>query len=156
MIPVGYADGYPRSLGGAAKGGPGMVGFTGRKWDRRTIHGTQFGPVDDAATRTLFAPIVGRVSMDQITVDVTDLPASFLQPGRAGLELAGAEVELVGVDPAAPNHLPALASAGGTIAHEMLCRMGPRLERVYRYTGVAHTASTRDPGSSKVQEVGAA
>jgi len=151
MIPVGYADGYPRSLGGSAKGGPGFVGFTGRKWDRRTIHIAAAAPVDRAAGPTLFAPIVGRVSMDQITVDVTDLPPGHILPGRAGLELAGSEVEIVGVDPAAPNHLPALASAGGTIAHELLCRMGPRLERVYKYTGAAHTASTRDPGAPKAE-----
>lgn len=155
MIPVGYADGYPRSLGGSAKGGPGKVGFTGRKWDRRTIHATAAGAIDHGPAQTLFAPVVGRVSMDQITVDVTDIPPEYLQPGRAGLELAGAEVELVGVDPAAPNHLPALASAGGTIAHELLCRMGPRLERVYRYTGAAHTTTTREPAAPKAEAAAA-
>jgi alanine racemase len=154
LIPVGYADGYPRSLGGALKGGPGMVGFTGRKWDRRTIHATHLGP-HEAGYETLFAPIVGRVSMDQITVDVTDLPESHIVPGRAGLDLAGSEVELVGVDPSAPNHLPALASAGGTIAHEMLCRMGPRLERVYRYTGVAHAAAAGTREGAKTTTVAA-
>ncbi len=155
MIPVGYADGYPRSLGGSAAGGPGMVGFTGRRWDRRSIHATHLGPHDEGSTKTLFAPVVGRVSMDQITVDVTDLPPDFVMPGRAGLELAGAEVEIVGVDPGAPNHLPALASAGGTIAHELLCRMGPRLERVYRFTGAAHNVSARDQGTAK-HEIAAA
>lgn len=155
MIPIGYADGYPRTLGGMAAGGPGMVGFTGRKWDRRTIHSTAAAPIDRAAGPTLFAPVVGRVSMDQITVDVTDIPAGYLLPGRAGIDLAGSEVELVGVDTAAPNHLPALASAGGTIAHELLCRMGPRLERVYKYTGVAHTASTREAPPPKAEIAGA-
>lgn len=154
LIPVGYADGYPRSLGGGAKGGPGQVGFNGRRWDRKTIHGTHVSGVE-ARLGTLFAPVVGRVSMDQITVDVTDLPPSFVQPGRAGLELAGAEVEIVGVDPGAPNHLPALASAGGTIAHELLCRMGPRLERVYKYTGVSPGAAGREGGASKPEVIAA-
>ena len=155
MIPVGYADGYPRSLGGSAKGGPGHVGFTGRAWDRKTIHGTHTAAAKDMPGRTLFAPVVGRVSMDQITVDVTDLPPSYVQPGRAGLELAGAEVELVGDDPEAPNHLPALASAGGTIAHELLCRMGPRLDRVYKYTGTSPGAAGREAVSGKPEVVAA-
>jgi alanine racemase len=130
------------------------VGFNGRRWDRKTIHGTHVVGAE-ARLGTLFAPVVGRVSMDQITVDVTDLPPSFVQPGRAGLELAGAEVEIVGVDPGAPNHLPALASAGGTIAHELLCRMGPRLERVYKYTGASPGAAGREGGTSKAEVIAA-
>jgi len=156
MIPVGYADGYPRSLGGSVRGGPGVVGFTGRVWDRRSIHGTDTGSLS-GADKPLFAPIVGRVSMDQITVDVTELPENYIIPGRAGLRLAGTEVELVGMDPGAPNHLPALASAGGTIAHELLCRMGPRLDRVYRFTGVAHgaEAGTRTGAAGKAEAISA-
>ncbi len=155
MIPVGYADGYPRTLGGGPSGGPGMVGFTGRRWDRRTIHETALSGRDEKHGETLYAPIVGRVSMDQITVDVTDLPEGYLQPGRAGMDVAGAEVELVGVDPHAPNHLPALANAGGTIAHELLCRMGPRLDRVYRYTGAAHNTHEKNAGAARTQTVAA-
>jgi len=156
MIPVGYADGYPRSLGGSPTGGPGMVGFTGKRWDRKTIHGVQAATTENASGETLFAPVVGRVSMDQITVDVTDLPPSFVQPGRAGLELAGAEVELVGVNASAPNHLPALANAGGTIAHELLCRMGPRLDRVYKYTGVSPGAAGREQSAGRAEPAPAA
>lgn len=133
LIPVGYADGYPRSLGGQIAGGPGVVSFTGRRWERRAL-------LQDSALRTgavHLAPVIGRVSMDQITVDVTDVPESFLHVGREGSMMAGAEVELISADPAAPNHLPALASAGGTIAHELLCRLSARLERVYRLSGAA-------------------
>ena len=49
-IPVGYGDGYPRSL--SSKG---SVLIRGRR-----------------------APIVGRVCMDQFMVDVTDVPAELL------------------------------------------------------------------------------
>ncbi|MBX3407625.1 MAG: alanine racemase [Phycisphaeraceae bacterium] len=133
LVPVGYADGYPRSLGGDARGGPGVVGFTGRRWGRRGAMADPDGP----GGRVFFAPVVGRVSMDQITVDATDVPEEYLAVGREGSALAGAEVELIGADPASPTHLPALASAGGTIAHELLCRLSSRLDRVYRHTGLA-------------------
>lgn len=140
LIPVGYADGYPRSLGGDARGGPGLVGFTGRVWARRGAADPAGAP---ARGRTVYAPVVGRVSMDQITVDATDVPEGYLAVGREGSGLPGAEVELIGDDPDSPTHLPALASAAGTIAHELLCRLSPRLERVYRHTGVAPAAPAR-------------
>lgn len=100
LIPVGYADGYPRACGNTAK-----VGVT------------------LASGLKAFVPVVGRVSMDQITVDLTDIPES---------EVAlGATVEIIGSDRTAPNHLPTVAQHGGTIAHELLCRISPRLPRHY-------------------------
>ena len=90
-IAVGYADGYLRSLSG-----------------RGHVH------VDGVA-----APIVGRISMDLITVDVTGLPDHAAQPG--GL------VELIG-----PNRLvDAVAAEAGTIGYEVLTSLGPRYHRVY-------------------------
>jgi alanine racemase len=158
IIPIGYADGYPRSLGGASEkrgGGPGWVGFTGRAFDRRGAGGGEpdepspanltsrvlgasgaFESGDGATGGVIFAPVVGRVSMDQITVDVTDVPEQFIRvAGGAGGGSAGnwGEVEVYGRDRTAPNYLPTLASAGGTITHELLCRVSPRVERVYRY-----------------------
>lgn len=159
LIPVGYADGYPRSLGGASEkravpgmgssgGGPGWVGFTGRAFERRGNAEPDDAPsmltraphAEPApATRTLYAPVVGRVSMDQITVDVTDIPESYLRPSPTGGTGGGGngggwgEVELYGRDRTAPNYLPRLARAGGTITHELLCRISARVERVYRY-----------------------
>jgi len=62
-------------------------------------------------------PIVGRVSMDLITLDVTDAP-----------ELdAGGWVELVGPRRPADE----VAEAGGTIGYELLTRLGPRFARIY-------------------------
>ncbi|MFD1326370.1 alanine racemase [Mycoplana ramosa] len=91
-IAAGYADGLPRSLShkGAA------------------YHGG------------VRLPIVGRVSMDSITIDVSALP-----PGTLKL---GSLVELIG-----PNQtLEALAADAGTISYEILTGLGDRYHRDYR------------------------
>ncbi|MBX3358457.1 MAG: alanine racemase [Phycisphaeraceae bacterium] len=121
LVPVGYADGYPRSLGNRAS-----AGLNARPFDRK-------GGPDDGVATTVFAPVVGRVSMDQICLDVTEAPESHV--------FAGSEVELVGADRTSPNYLPALASAAGTITHELLARINPRIERAHKY----HTAAAAPP-----------
>ena len=63
------------------------------------------------------APLVGRVSMDMITLDLTDLP----EPAP------GAYVELLG-----PNvSVDALAEGSGTTGYEVLTGLGPRYARSY-------------------------
>ena len=94
-LPVGYADGYLRSLSNAGCG---------------TIDGRR-------------VPLVGRVSMDLITVDVSDIPEQDRQPGQW--------VELIGPD----NHVDAVAEAAGTIGYEILTSLGNRYHRVYEGTG---------------------
>jgi alanine racemase len=90
-LPLGYADGYIRSLGGR--------GYC-------YIGGIR-------------APVVGRVSMDLITIDVTSVPEKLAMPG--------AEVTVIG------NSIPIddLAEAGGTIAYEILTALGSRYRREY-------------------------
>ena len=89
-IGLGYADGYLRSVSSSGK-----VFVQGQK-----------------------RPIVGRVSMDLIVVDVTGLVVS-----------TGDEIEIIG-----PNMpLAEVASAMGTIDYEILTRLGTRLDR--RYSG---------------------
>lgn len=109
VVPVGYADGYPLALSNTARAG--IV-----------------GPANERA----FVPIVGRISMDQLTVDLTDVPESWL----AG----GGTVELIGNDRSAPNHLPTLAKQAGTITHEFLCGLSQRVER--RYVAIEPVLST--------------
>lgn len=148
VIPVGYADGYPRALGGRASGGPGWVGFTGRSWERRGgAEGDDAGRIDRAGvtTPTVYAPVVGRVSMDQITVDITDVPEAYLRPVKSGPETIGPEVEIYSRQRGARNFLPTMAHAAGTITHELLCRVGPRVERIYRYPA---QAESRDHSSA--------
>jgi len=113
LVPVGYADGYPRALSNKARVG-----------------------VELADGVKAFVPQVGTVSMDQITIDLTDLPEQGLG--------VGCWVELVGKDRAAPNHLPELAKQAGTITHELLCRFGPRVPRHY----IAVEETRPDTGNS--------
>lgn len=117
IVPVGYADGYPRALSNR-----GVVRLTGLEWDRpRTIGPLEERPNPGVAGK--FARIVGRVSMDQITIDVTDC--------RQDLCRVGMEVEVVGADKDGPNHLPLIGALSSSITHELLCRISPHLERVY-------------------------
>lgn len=81
LVAMGYADGYPRS---APDGLP-------------------------VAVDGGLAPLIGRVSMDMLTVDLTDLPAAG--PGSRA-ELWGAAVSV--------NHV---AQAVGTISYELLCNV---------------------------------
>ncbi|HET9148858.1 MAG TPA: alanine racemase [Alphaproteobacteria bacterium] len=68
-------------------------------------------------------PVVGRVSMDLITLDATDAPADALRPG--------AEIELIGPHISADD----VARDAGVIGYEVLTRLGARLRR--RYIGAA-------------------
>jgi alanine racemase len=93
VLPVGYGDGYLR---GSQPGGQVLV--RGRR-----------------------LPLVGRVSMDAVTVDVTDL---------AGLGYAE-EFVLMGAQGAENISAGELARRRNTIAREVLAAMAPRLTRVY-------------------------
>lgn len=66
-------------------------------------------------------PIVGRVCMDQLLIDATDAGAA-----------AGDVVTLIGADGAQRISAEETACAAGTIANELLCRIGARVPRVYR------------------------
>lgn len=91
-IAAGYADGLPSSLS-----------------DRGAVFYDGFR-----------LPIVGRVSMDSITVDVTALPEGALSLGSL--------VEVLG-----PHQtLEDVAEAAGTISYEILTSLGRRYERRYR------------------------
>ena len=90
-VAAGYADGYLRSLSGV-----GTVALGGRS-----------------------CPVVGRVSMALITVDVTDVPSAEAFPG--------AFVEVLG-----PSVTPDdAADAAGTIGYELLTSLGRRYARHY-------------------------
>ena len=104
LVPVGYADGYPVPRQPSAVGGQ-SIGVRTPSGDLR------------------FAPVVGAVNMDQITVDVTGLHHGDPH------EWIGCEAELFGRDHAAPNHLPRVAAQSGLIVHEFLTRLNPRIAR---------------------------
>lgn len=95
-VAAGYADGVPRSASFTDGKPRGHVIIAGKK-----------------------APIVGRVSMDLITADVTDLDDASIKGGdEAILYGPGLTIEDAGFD-------------AGTIGYEILTRLGPRFERVY-------------------------
>ncbi len=92
-VPVGYADGYRRSLSNRF-----YVLIRGKR-----------------------APILGRVCMDQIMVDVTDIP------GVA----QGDEVVLMGKSGDEEITAEALAEAAGSFNYEQICDLSRRVPRVY-------------------------
>ena len=66
-------------------------------------------------------PIVGRICMDMTMVDVTDLPGVAV----------GDEAVLIGRQGAEEITADEVAEAQGTISYEVLCRITPRVPRVY-------------------------
>ena len=96
-IACGYADGFLRALGGDHSK-PGAVGYIGE----------------------YSVPIVGRVSMDLITLDVTNVPENLAHRG-GWVEVMGGRVT---VDD--------LTDRAGTIGYELLSRLSRRVHRVYR------------------------
>ena len=95
---AGYADGYPRLL----SEGKGMVELHGRA-----------------------CPVLGRVCMDQLLVDVTGLPD--VREGDEAVLWGGG----------AGDSAEAIAQKTGTIAYEVLCGVARRVPRVYVQSGRA-------------------
>jgi len=92
IVPIGYFDGYLRGLSNLA------------------VVGTCWGD----------APVVGRVSMDQMAVDLTEVP-------QAGI---GAAVTVISDRPGSVNSVAAIAERLGTISYEVTCLLGSRIDRV--------------------------
>jgi alanine racemase len=72
-----------------------------------------------AAIAGYFVPYAGRISMDLTALDVTNVPANVLSRGTV-VEFMGDTVTL-----------EELADAAGTITHEILTSIGPRVHRHY-------------------------
>lgn len=93
---AGYADGLPRAAGATDERPGAEVLIAGRR-----------------------CPLVGRVSMDLVIADVTDLPEETVRPGvRAELFGAGIEID-------------DFAARSGTIGYCLLTGLGPRYQRTY-------------------------
>jgi alanine racemase len=91
-VPIGYSDGYDRLLSNKA---------------RTIVNGS-------------FAPVVGRVSMDWITIDVTD----------CGKVEVGNPVTLIGTDGDRRVSAKDLAELSDTLSYEITCGIGTRVPRV--------------------------
>ena len=95
ILGAGYKDGVPRSLSSGNSNIPPQVFIGGKR-----------------------CPIIGRISMDMMAIDVTDLPQAVKRGDRA---------EILG-----PNILiDEAASWAGTISYELLTRLGSRYARLY-------------------------
>ena len=92
-VPVGYADGYRRSLSGKF---------------HCLIHGKK-------------APILGRICMDQMMVDVTEIPET--QPGD--------RVTLVGTDGEETITMEQISAAADSFNYEFVCGISRRVPRIY-------------------------
>lgn len=91
---LGYGDGYPRSLSNA-----GYVLVNGQR-----------------------APILGRVCMDQLMIDVTDI---------SGTAAVGDVVTLIGRDGEEEITMEALGALSGRFNYELACDIGKRVPRIY-------------------------
>ncbi len=92
LVPIGYADGYTRLLSNRGS----MVVCNKR------------------------APVIGRISMDLTTIDLSDIPQASI----------GDDVTIIDNDPLSPASAYELARLAETIPYETLCRIGPRVKRV--------------------------
>jgi alanine racemase len=97
ILAVGYADGFLRSAAGDRNKPPAQVIVAGKR-----------------------CPLAGRVSMDLISVDVTDVPDGRARRGDFATLIGGD----LGIDE--------LAASFGTIGYEVLTRLGRRFHRVYK------------------------
>ena len=96
-IPVGYGDGYSRGLSNC--------GYV-------LIHGKK-------------APILGRVCMDQLMVDITSIPEAKMLD----------KVTLVGRDQDREITLEELGDLSGRFNYEFACDLGNRIPRIYYQNG---------------------
>ena len=92
-VAIGYADGYPRCM-----------------WQQ-----------GEAIVKGKVVPIVGRVCMDQLMVDITEVP---------GVE-AGDWVTLVGREGDREITWDQLAAQSGSVSYERICGIRSRVPRVY-------------------------
>lgn len=95
VLPVGYADGLPRNL---------SCGHSG------------------AIINGQIVPVIGRICMDQLTVDVTDLEKISV----------GDIATLIGREGEQELPAPEVADHAGSITNELLSRMGGRLPHIVR------------------------
>ncbi len=121
-LPIGYADGWPRGLSDRA----------------------------EALVRGLRVPLVGRVAMDALMADVTDVAGPPVTPDD--------EFVLLGEQDGAAIPAGELARARTTITHEVIATLSRRLTRVYTASAAAVGVRTltQDQGSWQISRSGTA
>ncbi|MCK9230836.1 MAG: alanine racemase [Syntrophales bacterium] len=104
-IPVGYGDGYGAVLSNRS----------------------------EALVRGRRVPVVGRISMDMCTLDVTDVPGCSV----------GDEVVLLGRQGSASLPAKEIAEQSSTIGYEVVCALGKRAPRVFLNRGEENAVEPR-------------
>ncbi|MCD8216333.1 MAG: alanine racemase [Clostridiales bacterium] len=92
-VPVGYADGYMRCLSNKAR----------------------------VIVKGAYAPVIGRVCMDQFMIDVSEIPSVEM----------GDQVILLGEEAGLKIDADELARLANTISYEVLCAVSKRVPRLY-------------------------
>lgn len=105
IVPVGYAAGYPMNVGAEGESDGAFVRVLDEKFE--AVLGD--------------APVVGSVCMDQIAIDLTDIP----------LHGIGCGVELITTDRTSNATLERIADAAGVVPHAIISRISPKVHRVY-------------------------
>ncbi len=93
ICPIGYWHGYPRALSN----------------------------IGTAIIQGKLVPILGRVSMDMIVIDITRVPSASV----------GQEVMLIGYKGGVGIHADELAKKSGTTSYEILTRLNPLMKKFY-------------------------
>ena len=130
VVPVGYGDGYRRALSNCGTA---------------LVHGTR-------------VPVCGRVSMDMITLDLTELPEEpevgdevvllgrqqWTQRSSAGAAAKARQTETPGEAASREAAIPAeeMAETIDTISYEITCGFTPRIPRIYHGTGAPAAGSS--------------
>jgi alanine racemase len=111
LVPIGYADGLPRQVQGNGK----------------------------FLVRGFRAPILGRIAMDQIMIDLTDIPDAA----------PGDEVVILGQSGADYIWADEIGAWAGTISYDILSGISARVPRVYAPGGNCAGGPRARSGSSK-------
>ena len=121
IVPVGYASGYPMDVGEEGQ----SVGAYVKVYDEQFK--TSLGD----------APVIGCICMDQIAVDLTDIP----QQG------VGCGIELISADSTSQASLEQIAKVAGVVPHAILSRISPKVHRTYAEPKVEVVTSNRGSGT---------
>lgn len=118
IVPVGYAAGYPMGVGAEGEQDGAFV----------RVLDEQFSAVLGDA------PVVGSVCMDQIAIDLTDIPNHGV----------GCGVELISTSTKTKATLEQIADVAGVVPHAIISRISPKVHRTYVESSAEIVIPTRN------------
>jgi len=114
IVPIGYAAGYPMDVGA-----------------NEHATGAYVRVLDETCNHALGdAPVIGSICMDQIAVDLTDIPITGI----------GCGIELISTDQSSKATLQQIAKVAGVVPHAIISRISPKVHRTYLSTPLSITA----------------